>query len=248
MFVFMPLITNAQSLSLPFSPGEKIHYDIYYHWGLIWKKAGEGSLGVNHTTYKGQQALKMYLHGQTLNFADKMLKVRDTLNLITTHEMVPLYYSKVANEGSHWGKDILHYSYDKKDLTTGKVRILRNSREPYDTIVHANGQGYDMLSVFYYLRMLDYSGLNLYEVTTVPIFTGRKQVKMKVKYMGRTVVKLRSKKEFSSYRLNLSFVNDDNLKESDDPIEVWLSDDARRIPLKVEGKLPIGSLQAEYRD
>ncbi len=232
---------------LPFQPGEKIYYDIYYHWGLIWKLAGQGTLGVDKATYNGKDALKMYLNGTTLNFADKMMKVRDTLRLVTTPDMVPLYYTKIANEGKHWGQDVLHYQYDGNGNTKGKVSILRRTKPQYDTIIHVNGQAFDMLSVFYHLRMINYSKLKMYEVLTIPIFTGKKQVKMRVKYMGRTIVKLRSKKEYPSYRLNLSFVNDDNLKD-DDPIEVWLSDDAQRIPLKIEGKLPIGSLQAEYRD
>jgi hypothetical protein len=103
-----------------------------------------------------------------------------------------------------------------------------------------------MLSVFYHLRTLDYSKFKMGQTVSVPIVTGRKCIFMDVKYMGRTLASLRNKKQFSAYRLYLSFRNDNNLKEDDDPIEVWLSDDTRKIPLKVQGKLPIGSLQAEY--
>ena len=105
-----------------------------------------------------------------------------------------------------------------------------------------------MLTVFYYLRILDYSRLAPNTLISIPIFTGRKLITMLVRYKGETNVKLRNKSQFPSYRLNLSFVNDDSFKEDDDPIEVWLSADSQKIPLKVEGKLPIGSLQAEYRD
>ena len=133
---------------LPFQPGEKIYYDIYYHWGLIWKLAGQGTLGVDKATYNGKDALKMYLNGTTLNFADKMMKVRDTLRLVTTPDMVPLYYTKIANEGKHWGQDVLHYQYDGNGNTKGKVSILRRTKPQYDTIIHVNGQAFDMLSVF----------------------------------------------------------------------------------------------------
>ena len=66
--------------------------------------------------------------------------------------------------------------------------------------------------------------------------------------MGIAPVKLRNKKIYNSYHLYISFVNEKNFKDQDDPIEVWLSKDHEKIPLKVKGKLPIGSLEAEMTD
>lgn len=239
---------NVASLpDVPFRAGEKLNYDIFYHWGIIWKRAGEGVLCVNFSDYKGQPAYRMNLYGKTLNFADKIMQVRDTLDAYTTLDLSPLYYSKTANEGKWWGKDELKYHY-KGEHTHGKTTIHRKNREPRDTTVKVLGPGFDMLTVFYFLRNVDFSKMIYNESIQIPIFTGRKVVKMNVKYRGKGKVSLRNKKQYESIQLYLSFINDNNLKESDDPISVWLSDDGRRVPLKVEGKLPIGSLQAEIRE
>ncbi|MGL4292205.1 MAG: DUF3108 domain-containing protein [Bacteroidales bacterium] len=229
----------------PFVPGETLHYDIYYHWGIIWKKAAQGTLHIKDTHFEGKPAYKMKLSCKTLSFADKIMAVRDTLNAVTSKRVIPLYYDKIANEGKHQSKDFLKYVY-KDNQAGGKITLERKNKPNRDTLIWTKSQPYDMLSVFYYLRTLDLDSFKMYHSVNIPVFTGRKLITMNVKYMGRTLVTLRNKKQFPAYRINLSFLNDDNLKDEDPPIEVWLSDDGRKIPLKVEGKLPLGSLQAEY--
>lgn len=243
LMLFFTASLSAQEI--PFTSGETLCYDIYYHWGIIWKKAAQGTLHVKDTHYHGKEAYKMKLSCKTLSFADKVMSVRDTLNSYTTREVRPLYYDKIANEGSYKSKDCLHYLY-KEGQTGGKTTLYRKNRPPRDTLIWVNGQAFDMLSVFYFLRKENLNAFKMYQSISVPVFTGRKVITMNVKYMGRTLITLRNKKQYPAYRLNLSFLNDDNLKDEDPPIEVWLSDDARKIPLKVEGKLPLGSLQAEY--
>lgn len=236
---------QAANQSYSFESGETLHYDIFYHWGIIWKKAARGTLHLKEACYRGQDAYHMNLACKTLSFADKIMRVRDTLNAYTTRGVLPLHYEKISNEGSYWGKDVLDYIY-RSNKTGGKVEIFRRNRPTRDTINWIPTHGYDMLSVFYYLRTLDYNNFKLFHTIALPIFTGRKVITMNVKYMGKTIVTLRNKKQWHAYRFNLSFVNDDNLKDEDPPIEVWMSNDKRKIPLKVEGKLPLGSLQAEY--
>ena len=245
--VFLTICTsNVRSQSLlPFYPGEVLRYDVYYHWGLIWKKAAQGTLKVEESTFKGEDVFKMNLAVKTLSFADKIMKVRDTLNSVTTRNVVPLYYEKVANEGNHKSKDILSYIYEN-GKTGGDIRLKRRNKADYRDTLWLETAAYDMLSVFYYLRMINFRAFDRFQTIELPIYTGRKRIIMKVTYIGRNVVVLKNKKKYESLQLNLSFVNDTNLKDDDPPIEVWLSADERRIPLKVEGKLPLGSLQAEY--
>ena len=231
----------------PFSSGEKIKYDVYYHWGIIWKKAAQGILNIEKDYEGDNEVFKSSLACKTLSFADKILKVRDTLISITTPDIKPLYYEKIANEGNYKATDILKYIYpENSDSVGGDIILIRRKREPSRDTVWTIGKPYDMLSVFYMLRTVEYKALDLNTCFDVPIFTGRKVITMKVTYIGRTNVELKNKKTYDSYLLNLNFLNDSNLKDEDPPINVWLSTDKRRIPLKVEGKLPVGSLQAEY--
>ena len=141
---------------LPFSAGESLNYDVYYHWGIIWKRAGEGLLTVCNAEYDGAKAYKMSLAGRTLSFVDKIMRVRDTLVSYTDRNARPLYYAKITNEGSYWGNDIIRYEYDG-GIVKGKSTRLRRNKPQKDTTIISLDQSYDMLSVFYYMRMIDFT-------------------------------------------------------------------------------------------
>ena len=130
--IFLPLFLNAATL--PFQAGEKINYDIYYHWGIIWKKAGTGSLSVVDAEYDGKPAYKMNLYGRTLAIADKLMRVRDTLEAYTDTDIRPLYYAKIANEGSYWAKDEVFYSYEN-NKNKAYVNLKRRKREDRDSTI-----------------------------------------------------------------------------------------------------------------
>lgn len=247
LLLLFSFLCAVKVTAVPFVHGEKIVYDVYYNWGMIWKKAAEGTLSVEESMYQGKPAYSMHLACRTLSFADKIMMVRDTMRVITSKRLQPIYYEKIANEGKFWGRDEVRYRYEGNQ-TSGHITLHRRNRPQLDTTIQIIGPAFDMLSVFYHLRTIEFTQLNANQEISIPIFTGRKMALMKVKFLGWEVVELKNKSKHSSYRLHLSFVNDDNLKESDDPINVWLSDDKRCIPLKVVGKLPIGSLQAEYRE
>ena len=129
---------------LPFKSGESIQYDVYYHWGIIWKKAAQGTLLINDSRYNDKNALKSSLACRTLAFADKILKVRDTLNSITTTNIKPLYYEKIANEGNYRATDILKYIYiQNSDSVGGDITLIRKKRDPSNDTVWTTGTPYD---------------------------------------------------------------------------------------------------------
>ncbi len=228
-----------------FESGETLFYRIYYKWGFIWKEAANGALLAERSVYEGNDVYKMSLACKTLSFIDKIMPVRDTLNAITTLDVKPLYYSKITNEGSYRGKDFLKYRYEDGRYG-GDVRIVRENKEDALSTVWSDIQPYDMLSVFYYLRYMNFTDMKMNQITDIPIITKDRLTMMRVKYMGQTIAKLHNGREYPAYKIYISFLNDKNLDEQDHPIEVWMSNDNRKIPIRMVGKLPVGSLQAEW--
>ena len=239
--------SSITTTSVGFESGETLLYRIYFKWGFIWKEAANGELFAERSVYEGKDVYKMSLACKTLNFVDKIMPVRDTLNAITTLDVQPLFYSKITNEGSYRGKDFLKYRYDGGKFG-GDVRIVRENKADKLSSVFSELQPYDMLSVFYYLRYMNLKEFEMYETVDIPIITKDRLTMMRVKFMGQTIAKLHNGKEYPSYKIYISFPNDKNLDEQDHPIEVWMSNDDRKIPIRMVGKLPIGSLQAEWDD
>ena len=61
---------------------EKLTYEVVYHWGLIWKKAAEATLSLDISQVGDTAVYKGRLVARTLAFADKIFRVRDTLNVV----------------------------------------------------------------------------------------------------------------------------------------------------------------------
>lgn len=101
----------------------------------------------------------------------------------------------------------------------------------------------DMLSSFFYLRTLDFPNMKKGETVTVNIFSGSKKEKLTITYKGQQKVEVNGVK-LPAYYINFTFTR--RGKVSSDPIAGWISADDRRIPVKVEGQLPVGKVRALY--
>ena len=109
--------------------------------------------------------------------------------------------------------------------------------------LEAQGMTVDMLSSFFYLRTLDFPNMKKGQSVTVNIFSGSKKEKLKITYMGTQIISLNGGK-FPTYYINFTFTRKG--VESSAPISGWISTDGQRIPLKVEGSLPVGKVRALY--
>lgn len=99
------------------------------------------------------------LSARTISWADKVFRVRDTLSCtIQPSEMRPIVYRKASHEGKHSGIDIVRYSYNGNTSLAECTRI-RPGKANNVVRLQANGQAYDMLSIFFYIRALDYKAM-----------------------------------------------------------------------------------------
>lgn len=230
---------------------EKLEYDVYYHWGIIWKKAGHGTLSLNEEIAQdGSNRLHGKLTGKTLSIIEYVMAVRDTLDCWYTPNFVPIEYCKKTNEGSYKAIERNYYTSYKKgdkpeDVDSTKVEIRRwRNKKGSDSKTHVcKGPAYDMLSIFYVFRQLDFANLKTGTKLKFPIFSGVNMQYMFVEYQGKTTCELKNGKKYPAYRVELTF----NTKGEDStPLHVWLSTGPDHRPLNVIIQLKrIGSIQGE---
>jgi hypothetical protein len=80
-------------------------------------------------------------------------------------------------------------------------------------------------------------------VVEVPTFFENSVYKLKVKYRGRDVVKTKYGK-IKALRLTPIMPNNELFK-GENSIRIWVSDDANKVPIKVEVDLWVGALVME---
>ncbi len=224
---------------------ESLNYVISYKWGLIHKDAGEATLSLKN---KGDKYM-VTLVGKTKPWADKFYQVRDTLKgSILKNGLKPLSYTKISHEDGTYGRDDITYSYSGNNVGGHSVRtwVTKKGRHK-DSEKHftATGPTFDMLSVFYYLRSIDYSELTSGKTITANMFSGSKVETLTIRCVGKEKLKLRNKSEREAYHIKFKFTTEGQKKSSDD-LDAWISTDSSHIPLQIVGSLPIGQVRCYY--
>ena len=104
---------------------------------------------------------------------------------------------------------------------------------------------YDMLSVYFFLRELDYSTMKKGENIHATIFSGSKKENLEVRCEGKEKIQLRDKSEHEAWHIVFKFTQKEGKKSSDD-INCYISTQAPYIPLLIVGNLPVGQVRVHY--
>ena len=242
-FICFSLIALC-SFGFVFQP-ETLHYKVMFKWGLINKKAGTATLSLsNAPNYYVAQ-----LTAASEPWADKIYRVRDTLNgHMTYKELSPLFYEKIANEGTERKHDVVKYDY-----TSHPEIIARCTRKVYKKgelkiddarQLEAQGDVVDMLTSFYFMRNLPYQDWKSGHTKELTIFSGKQKETLSIKYEGLDTLDFEGENR-KVYHIKFVLTSKGGKKSSDD-MEAWISADSFRIPLRLEGKLPVGKVHCIF--
>ncbi len=242
--MFLCVTSVCSAFSKGFS-NETLHYVISYKWGLIHKDAGDATLSLK----RNGNNYDLMLAAKTKPWADKFYNVRDTLlGTLRISDLKPLSYSKISHEKGKYGKDVITYSY-QGNKATGHCKRYRQDKNGQisssEKKLDASGPVYDMLSVFYYLRDINYDDLNRGKAIRATVFSGSKAENITIRSLGKEKIRLRNKTEQEAYHIQFNFTSGGKKKSSDD-IDAWISSDSRHIPLYLVGQLPVGQVRVYY--
>ncbi|MDE6555660.1 MAG: DUF3108 domain-containing protein [Duncaniella sp.] len=223
---------------------ETLTYDVIYKWGFINKVAGYATMTLRNEGDRYQAAL----YARNAPWASSIYSLRDTLySTMTNPGLMPLNYIYIAHENQKYKKDELTFQHNGDNVTATAQRFKRPAPgEPMtETTVNfeGNAPAVDMLSSFFYLRSLDFDNMANGETHVATIFSGSKPEKLTITYQGRTTVEINGQ-NLPAYKIVFTFTRKGS--ETSAPISGWISTDGQRIPLQVEGQLPVGKVRAVY--
>jgi hypothetical protein len=237
---------TALTASAKVQTNESLNYRVMYKWGLVQKQAGH----VNLATRPGDNgSFRSLLTAASEKWADGLYKVRDTLRgTIDVETYEPSFYEKISHEGGKYKRDVITYSRTGKKVvgTCRRTRQKSDKEQPTTTslTLEADGLTLDMLSAFYYMRGIDYPKMKQDQSVAMTVFSGKRKEKLTITYHGRQTLKINDK-SYSAYYITFRFTGDGGKKTSDD-MHAWISTDADRIPLKLEGSLAVGKVQCFF--
>ncbi len=239
VLLMVAMVLPQQAVARDFT-NETLNYEIVYHWGMIWKHAGDATLSIRKT----KSGYYSQLTGKTRSWADKVYPVRDTLKCTMNNELKPLQYEKLTHEKDYYARDVVKFSYNYSHTKAHCTRYRKSGTTTID--LSAKSQAYDMLSVFYMLRNLDYDELSVNKNYTTVIFSGKEKEYLTINYKGVETIKMRDGTKRKAHRITFRFTQKGG-KQSSDDLTAWMSTDDSRIPLLLVGKLPVGEVKCYYK-
>lgn len=238
---------NAEKTFASDFSNEKLHYKVMYKWGLIHKQAGTATLSLTNNGNK----YDMLLTAASDPWADKFFMVRDTLiGSMYKSNMNPIVYKKMSHEGGDRKHDEVYYTISGNSVV-GKCTRKKWDKKGKLTIneartLTAEGKTLDMLSSFYFMRNLPYSTWKPGETVSINLFSGKRKEILTIKYKGVETIEIDGKSH-RTYHITFRFYDPTkSKKETDAPMDAWLSTDSRCVPLKLEGQLTVGKVQCFY--
>ncbi|MFZ7113714.1 MAG: DUF3108 domain-containing protein [Desulfatiglandales bacterium] len=217
----------------PFGPGEKLVFEA--RWEFI--KAGEAVLEILPLEeIDGVEALHFVMHVKTVPFVDVFYMVRDRMDSYVDASMTHALLYKKHQEGRRKREIVVTLDWEK-----GEARYTQSGqkRDP----VHLMPGAFDPLSVFYAFRKNE---LEVGGEIRVPVTDGKKCILGKARVIRMERIRIKSG-AYDTYLVepDLEHLGGVFEKSKDAELQIWVSADTSRIPLRVKSRVAVGSFYAE---
>lgn len=225
----------AADPGLPFQPGERLTYEL--KWTVI--PAGKAVLEVRPmTTINGEAAYHFVLTAKSTRFIDRIYKVRDRIEGFVDTELTrSMLYKKKQREGAV-KKDVLVVF----DADSNQARYYKSGKIRKELPISVGT--FDPLSAFYYSRSLE---LRENSVIQKPVSDGKRWVIGKAHVVRRETITLDNGDTYDTFLMepDLSHVGGVFEKSKDAKLQLWVTADQRRIPVRIKSAVVVGSFTGE---
>lgn len=239
ILLFSGINTESEGRNNFYEAGESAIYDLYFKYGLLNSKAGISTLQVTNGYYDGQAVYKMTMTARSIGLASKIFSLNDTMISYMTKDLRPLVYIKEAHEGGDYTQETITYSYTPSGTHITTKRSVNGQLKFNDKLIK-QGRIFDMMSVLYYARTINYAGMQKGNVTKVNFLSGKDLVNMDIRYEGTTTMNANNGSKYNCIQLNL-FINDKAFANKNDAMKVYLTNDSRHTPIQIESRLKVGA-------
>jgi hypothetical protein len=224
---------RATEIVIPFRPGERLTFQA--KWSFI--PAGEAVLEILPIEdLNGIRSYHFVMTAKTYSFIDLIYKVRDRIDAFTDLKMTHSLLYEEKNEGKRKKDVVVNFNWEKQEA---EYSNFGEKRKP----IPLTPGSFDPLSIFYAFRLHE---LEENKELQVPVTDGKKCVIGKAKILKREKIKVASGM-YDTYLVvpELEHIGGVFAKTKDAKLEIWVTADTRKIPVKIKSKVVVGSFVGE---
>lgn len=213
-----------------FDYGEELYYDV----GYGWIKAGEGHFKImpRPRYVNGRESYDIKFSVKSLNSLAWIYQVHDRYNTWLDEEGIfPWRYEQHIREGGYKRDNFAVFDQENNLAMTN-----RDTTEVPDYV-------HDIVSALYYVRTMELKNVKNDSIIVLNQFYEDSTYTLGIKIHNREIIEVEAGK-FKTILIE-PLVVEGGLFKSEGSIKIWISDDEKKIPVKVSTKILIGSVSAE---
>ena len=214
-----------------FQAGEQLTFKVYYTLG-VYVTAGEATFRTTLERMNNKPVYHIVGDGKTYNFYDNFFKVRDKYETyIDTATLQPLKFVRNVYEGGY--KKYENVTFNQ----TANTAVTSDGVFPVPNCIQ------DVLSSIYYARNIDYSKFQVNDKIPFSLFLDNETYNLYIRYLGKENIKTKYGK-FRAIKFKPLLIKG-TIFEGGEKMTVWVSDDANRIPVRIESAISVGSIKVD---
>lgn len=234
----LSLCVSAQT-SIPYT---ELNYNVHYHWGLINVSIAHGVL----TMQTDGNRFIATLDGNSIPWNGRVFCVSDTLK--TTMTPARPYPSERIDYINGWYLKPKTTLYRSSSFNPNDPAFYKNIKgqgklDASPETMEAINITSDMLSLFYYVRGIDFETLSSGQVINLP-FTGAQNGECRLTYNGKSTLQ-NDNTSYHTYSTTFEYTYEGRMSGYKVNMEVAAES---RIPLKISASLPVGHVEMTYHE
>ena len=234
----LPLALSAWTI-----PDETLHYSVRFKWGLI--DANVGIAQISTYNIPGEERFIATLSGKSIDLLGHYYGANDKIvGSIISEPLTTTDNEQIYSENRQFTIETVTYNAHGPSKEGDVVKHLPNGRVIRSrTSNYGSGLTIDLLSVFYYMRQINYADYQPGQDFRINLSNGVEIEYLNITYVGKENVDSCGIPT-ESFHITLTFSSAATSKV--DSMEVWISTDNSRTPLIVNGSLSVGRMECRF--
>ena len=231
----------GQKADLPYVHGESLTYVINYKWGAINTDVGEA---VTNLEYEDGM-FHSIITGKTYKFYDIIFRVREFFESKFYEDPIkPHYFYRNTQEGKYRIKNTVYFN----GATNGiKSTIQKYDLAPVDTLLKDSGSTYDIPSLFYKVRCVDFDSVAIGQKQPISFVIDDDVYNFWYIFMGKEEKKIKGLGTFNTMKFAVRLVAGSVFTGKDD-MYIWVTDDENKVPLLFESPIIVGRVRGRLKE
>lgn len=236
LFFGWSIVASGQNSHAPFKSGESLTYIMNYKWGAVNTDVGEAVTNLSYSNGEYHSVIT----GYTYKFYDVFFKVREHFeSRFTDLPIKPIYFYRDSQESKYRMRNRFTFSNDTSKVINAVIQ--RYERTPVDTLLRGTGETYDLVSLFYKVRSINFDTISVNVKQPISFAIDEDVYNFYYVYAGKEVKKIKGVGTFNTLLFRVRLVAGSVFTGKQEML-VWITDDKNKVPLLFESPIIVGTV------